>query len=169
MTIVGYRGIYRNTKDMNERIDELLGNWTMESEAISECLADITLDHSERRAKTDAELTPRDLIDIGIYGEVQDVIDRHIDELKDAIYSGYEETPLTLDEPEKEHRMNTEEMADWLAENVKPLIQKGITKRKTIADELECPAPTILWRIRSVFGKTMDWNKYVEKVKYKGY
>lgn len=156
-------GILRdeNAKEVNELLEQMIGDLVSENEAVIDTIMDMTLDNPERKDKSFWEVVgnPENYQELITLQSRSNTLEYIIAELNGILYSDYEEIPL------KEHRMNTEEMSDWLGENVKPLILKGLTKRQAIAIELDCPAPTILWRIRAVHGKTMDWKKYVGKVK----
>ena len=163
---VEVKGFYRdeNAKEVNELLEQLIKDLISENEAVVDIVRDMTLDYSERKDKSFWEVVgnPENYQELITLQSRNNTLEYLITELNSILYSDYEEIPLEPEE--KEHRMNTEEMSDWLGENVKPLILKGITKRQAVAIELECPAPSILWRIRSVYGKSMNWKKYVEKV-----
>ena len=156
--------IYRDedATELNNKVEKLIDKYQTENEAINECFMALALNHEEGREKTFNEMskTPEQCHMMVTYSGEQNLISEFISDLKNVIYTGYDETPLT---EEKEHRMNKKEISEWLGTYVKPFILKGLTKQNAIGVELNVPGNTISNRVKVVY--EMSWKEYVNNIK----
>ena len=100
---------------------------------------------------------------------IRKVIAPIIADLSDALYSSVEYVPFDENgELEKPIQKNIQpylrgkKALVWVAQEVKPLILKGVTKQKDVAEILDINPSTINNRVKNAY--KMDWEELVKYV-----
>ena len=159
------RGILRdeNATEVNELVKEVIDKLELESEAINERIMDLSLDNTEYREKTFAELmeNPEELYEMAELLSKRQSLDLISKNLRNAIYKDYEKIPVEFKKPAPK-QLNQRDCLLWLATQVKPLILDGENNQRTIAKKLSTPQSTLSKRVTRAY--EVSWEEYVEFV-----
>lgn len=150
-----------NAVELNEKIENILNSLKKEYMEDIETLNDLTLDNTEKRYLNTYELNAEELSQIAILSTKVNCLSDCIYQLEEAIYNGYETTPISNRKKNAEG-MNKEESIIWAIRDVRPLILEGETKASEIARRFSLETSTCGKRTRRAFG--IGWYEFVKKV-----
>ena len=166
--ITTIRPIYRhkNSTELNKQLENLLHNLEIEKEGIIGYLMDLTLNQKERREKTVSEgLTDLpEMVEAFCLQDKEKTLSSIIEALEGILYSGQEETPITVHsqlKPPRTYKKATD-IPKWLALNVRPIILEGETRQDRIAEMTGVPSSTLSYWVQKAYDE--QWREYIKDV-----
>lgn len=146
-----------NCDELNAELDNLISELSFESEGLTENFYDIVLDHANQREKEFSELydAPLEWLESILINTQRDAVDRILNRLTDIVYT---------EKPKRQENMNSKKAREWLIDNVKPLILKGCTVQKDIANKFGIDPNNGLMSKRVDRAYGVLWEEYVEGV-----
>lgn len=147
---------------LNEELDNLISNLLFESEVLNENFMDIVLDHSNRKEKEFSELydAPLEWLESILVKTQRDVLNNVIDSLNNIVYTG---------KPKRQPNMNSKDAREWLIDNVKPLILKGVVSQTEIAKQVGVDPRNGIMTVRVGRAYGCKWKEYVDGVIHERY
>lgn len=153
---------HKDCDKLNAELDSLISELSFESEGLTENFYDIVLDHENQREKEFSELydAPLDWLESLLINTQRGAVDKVLKRLTDIVYT---------EPPKRQPNMDSKQSREWLIDNVKPLILKGVTTQKDIAMEygIDPNGGLMSVRVKKAYGCL--WKEYVEGVQHGRY
>ena len=148
---------HTDCEELNAELDTLISDLSFHREGLTENFMDIILDHSNQKEKKWEELydAPLDWLESILIKTQKDLLEGVIDKLEDIVYT---------EKPKRQPNMDANNSREWLIDNVKPLIKKGITSQTEIAKQVGVDPRNGVMTVRVKRAYGCNWKQYVDGV-----
>ena len=146
---------HNDCKILNKELDEFISDLSFQLEGLTDNFMDVVLDHENQKEKEWEELyeAPVDWLESILLKTQKGVLEEIVDKLEDMVY---------IEKPKYTPRLKGKDAMNWAIDEVKPLILKGITKRKDVAEMCEVSEKCVRDRLNSAY--YCGWKEYVEGI-----
>lgn len=153
---------HKDCDKLNNELDSLISELSFESEGLTENFYDIVLDHANQREKEFSELydAPLDWLESILINTQRNAVDSILNRLSDIVYT---------EKPKRQPNMDSKASREWLIDNVKPLILKGVTAQKDISETVGVDPRNGVMTVRVGRAYNCNWKQYVEGVQHGRY
>ncbi len=151
---------HHDCEALNKELDELLSDLSFQYEGLTDNFMDVVLDHTNQKEKEWDELynAPLDWLESILLKTQKEVLEQVIGSLENIVYT---------EKPKRTPRLKGKALMEWFADDVKPLILDGVTKRKDVAEICNISEKCVRDRVQSAY--YCNWKEYVEQVQHGRY